>query len=272
MRRVFFFFIFMVTLTAQAEILLPVSGDKLGLGGHLRMHRAITVDSASPDSSLYVTASGETRVKSIRINQQRLIATPTQLNRLSEAITVDPGASSIVTVNNQGLYLSNDDDGITFYDGARIYKHAGGGLRIKPHEPSIPVIVRDASDAIDQLVLMPATNAEAIDGSIPNKPITPASLKAVLDNAFSSGAILTASKTWDPPYLTNSAKTSTDITVSGAEVGDVCVPAHTTIRPDGLNHYLFCYVSAHDIVTVWVACIDAPVNWGSGTLTVKVFK
>jgi len=221
----------MAAASAHAALLLPVSGDKLGLGGHLRMHRTIAVDSASPDSSLWVTGSGEVRVKAIRINQQLLTATPIHINRLSSAIAVDPAASgTVVTVGDQGLSFAQDNDGVSFGGGARLWSKAGGGLNIKPGDDLYPIAVRDANDLVDELILRPATISEAVDGTVTNKPVTPVGLKAAIDNAMSSGFILTATKIWDPPPISSYGKSATTITVTGAQVGDVCVAAHTTIR------------------------------------------
>lgn len=228
MKRFFLFCFFVVSATAQAALLLPVSGDKLGVGGHLKMHRTIAVDSSSPDSSIWVMASGESRVKALRINQQLLTATPVQLNRLNSAISIDVTATSgTVAISSQGLVLPYDDDGIGFFDGARIWKQSVAGLRIKPHSDAFPITVRNAENDADVLILKPATPAETIDGSILNQPVTPAGVKAVIDNLSATGKILQVSSA----KSSNSASTTS---TSSWDVKQDPAPTITTIRANSV--------------------------------------
>lgn len=54
--------------SGNAQMLLPVPGQTLSSGGHLKMHRVVTVDSASPDSSVTVSPSGQLRAKSLMVS------------------------------------------------------------------------------------------------------------------------------------------------------------------------------------------------------------
>jgi len=90
-------------------------------------------------------------------------------------------------IGDDDLLFSADDKGFWFYGGARIWKAAGAGLCLKPHSDAFPVTFRDASDSADVFIAKPPSDTEALEGTIPNKPITPANLKYVLER---SGAIL----------------------------------------------------------------------------------
>jgi hypothetical protein len=96
---------------------------------------------------------------------------------------------------NSGDFLNADGDvvcqadakGVVFSDGTKITRQAGGGLRIIPKSDAYPVVVRNAANDADWLVLDPATSAETIAGLITNQPITPAGGKAALDARVGTG-------------------------------------------------------------------------------------
>ena len=99
---------------ADGALLLPVSGDKLGAGGHLRMHRSVAVDSAAPDSALWVTSGGETRVHSLRINGALLTKTPTEIDKLSSVVAVDASApNGSISVSSSGVVTVHSDINLT---------------------------------------------------------------------------------------------------------------------------------------------------------------
>lgn len=159
---------------AHAELMLPSSGDKLGVGGHLKMHRAVAVDAAAPDSALQVTATGETRVKSVRINHELLTATPINLNRMSAAVGVASGAAPNSVFIGAGGAVSVPGY-LSFGDG----KICGAPLRIVPGG-SEPILVRNNTDTQTLLKLTPATNQETVIGAVTDKPVTPAGVNAAL--------------------------------------------------------------------------------------------
>ena len=87
-----------------STLLLPNSGDKLGAGGHLAMHRIFAVDSAAPDSSAYIDSSGKLRVKGLRVDGVLLGSTPTQLDKINAVVAVSSSApASALSVSSSGV-------------------------------------------------------------------------------------------------------------------------------------------------------------------------
>jgi len=81
------------------------------------------------------------------------------------------------------LEITADGKGIVFSDGTKITRQAGGGLRIIPKSDAYPVIVRNAANDADVLVLKPLSDAEAIAGEITNQPPSAASMAAAINDA-----------------------------------------------------------------------------------------
>lgn len=82
---------------------------------------------------------------------------------------------------------------------------------------------------------------------------------------------LTATKTWDPPSLSNGSQTSTTVTVTGAAVGDPAIAGLSSINAAGW--FLSANVTSANTVTVTLMNhTGGTVDLGSGTLTVIVFK
>ena len=87
-----------------STLLLPQGGDKLGTGGHLKMHRVFAVDSAAPDTSAYIDSLGKLRIKGLRVNGVLLGATPAQLDKINQAVTVSPAAPvGALSVSSSGV-------------------------------------------------------------------------------------------------------------------------------------------------------------------------
>ena len=87
-----------------STLLLPQSGDKLGAGGHLKMHRVFAVDSTAPDTSAYIDSLGNLRIKGLRVNGVLLGATPAQLDKVNQAVTVSPAAPvGALSVSSSGV-------------------------------------------------------------------------------------------------------------------------------------------------------------------------
>lgn len=84
-------------------------------------------------------------------------------------------------IGDDDLIFNVDNKGISFYDGARIWKTVAGGLRLKPHLDTYPLTVMNAAGSVDVLVLKPPSNADALTGTSTTEPITPANLDYVLD-------------------------------------------------------------------------------------------
>lgn len=51
-----------------------------------------------------------------------------------------------IIMNNSEISLSSDNKGLNFYGGARIYKKEGLGLRIKPHNDALGIVIANALD------------------------------------------------------------------------------------------------------------------------------
>lgn len=82
---------------------------------------------------------------------------------------------------------------------------------------------------------------------------------------------LTAAPAWNPPSVADGAFTATDITVTGAVVGDVCHVGTTATLPDGV--FLSSRVSAADTVRVTLHNESGAVqDLGSATYKVYVWK
>ena len=83
--------------------------------------------------------------------------------------------------------------------------------------------------------------------------------------------VLRASATWDPANIADTAVTSTTITVTGAEVGDVVLAAHDQITTEEV--LVSAHVRAADTVIVIIHNkTGSDLNIDSGTLYVTVFK
>jgi microcystin-dependent protein len=114
----------LITSVAQAAWLIPSSGTKLGAGGHLKMHRVVTINDAAPDSSLTVAPSGVLSVKGLRIDAELLITPVSKINSLG-AITATPGQiNKVGLVSQAGLIqmwaTTTPPSGWLFCDGSAV--------------------------------------------------------------------------------------------------------------------------------------------------------
>ena len=131
---------------ADGALLLPVSGDKLGAGGHLRMHRSVAVDSAAPDSALWVTSGGETRVHSLRINGALLTKTPTEIDKLSSVVAVDASApNGSISVSSSGVVSVNS---INLTEAALFYGLQGSCKNLMLSTTGLSDVVTVTADAV----------------------------------------------------------------------------------------------------------------------------
>jgi hypothetical protein len=82
---------------------------------------------------------------------------------------------------------------------------------------------------------------------------------------------LQVTTTWNPSSIAAGSYEAKDVTVPGAAVGDFAIAKLSTILTDAMT--LSCHVSAADTVKCVLHNPTAsPVNLGSGTLGVLVFK
>jgi hypothetical protein len=94
---------------------------------------------------------------------------------------------------------------------------------------------------------------------------------AVLVAGSPIAPVLRASATWNPANISDGAVTSTTITVTGAEVGDVVIAAHDQITTEEV--LVSAHVRAADTVLVVIHNkTGSDLNIDSGTLYVTVFK
>jgi len=82
--------------------------------------------------------------------------------------------------------------------------------------------------------------------------------------------ILNGSKSYNPPNISNNARDSTTVTVTGAVLGDFALASFSL---DAQGIVISSYVSAADTVTViFQNHTGSPVDLGAGTLRAKVIK
>lgn len=120
----------------------------------------------------------------------------------------------------------------------------------------------------------PSALASSYDLSLP--AALPGATKTLVSSssgqlAYGLGS-LTASAAWTPPGISNGARTSTTVTVTGAALGDRATASFSVALPDGM--IIVAEVSAANTVKVTLFNIDAGASQtpGAGTVSVDVWR